>query len=479
MQRSAQPSSKATKRILGGRSGAGSQAADNDPTLPAVLEFQSPSAGILSMPVPRSARGTIWIVSSMFAACLVALGLIHVDRVVTSAGRVVSRSANIVVQPLETAIVRSIEVHEGEQVHAGDLLARLDPTFAVADMGALVSQVASLQAEVTRLQAEADEKPFTYSGLDPSLSLQAAIYGQRAAERSYKLENYRQKIDSLQATVNRSAADAAAYRNRLTVAQDVEAMRKNLEKLQVGSKLNSLAATDSRLEVARGLASAIETGETAKRDLSAMEAERDGYVQNWKAQTSQTLTEQVRKLSDAREQLNKAQLRRQLVELRADRDATVLTLAKVSVGSVLQSGEQFITLVPSDSPMEIEANIAGRDDGFVHVGDPVAVKFDTFPFSTYGMAEGTVRIVSPDSFTAADTQSSRCPGAVPIPGNSSEPFYRARISLDHLALHDVPPSFRVTPGMPVTADIKVGKRTVLSYLLGRILPVTNEGMREP
>ncbi len=474
MQRSLLPSSKATNRPAGGRS-----ATSDDPTLPVVLEFQSPSAGILAMPVPRSARGTVWVIGSMFAACVVALGVIHVDRVVTATGRVVSRSANIVVQPLETAIVRSIEVHEGQQVHAGDLLARLDPTFAVADQGALVAQVDSLQAEVSRLQAEADGKPFTYTGLDPSLSLQSAIYAQRAAERSYKLENYRQKIDGLQATVNRSEADAAAFRSRLAVAQDVEAMRKNLERLQVGSKLNSLAATDSRLEIARGLASAIETGETAKRDLKAMEAERDGYIQTWRAQTSQSLTEQVRKLSDAREQLNKAQLRRKLVELRADRDATVLTLARVSVGSVLQSGEQFITLVPTDAPMEVEANIAGRDDGFVHVGDPVAVKFDTFPFSLYGMAEGTVRIVSPDSFTAADTQSSRSPGAVPLPGNSPEPYYRARISIDQVNLHNVPPNFRISPGMPVTADVKVGKRTVLSYLLGRILPVTQEGMREP
>ena len=391
----------------------------------------------------------------------------------------VSRAANIVVQPLETAIVRSIEVREGQQVKAGELLARLDPTFAVADMGALVTQVASLQAEVSRLQAEAQELAFTYAGLDPSLSLQAAIFAQRAAERSFKLENYRQKIDGLRATVNRSTADAAAFRDRLVVAQDVEAMRKSLEKLQVGSKLNSLAATDSRLEVARGLSTAIETGETARREQSAMQAERDGYRQTWKAQTSQTLTDQVRKLSDARELLNKAQLRRQLVELYADRDATVLTLARVSVGSVLQSGEQFITLVPADAPLEIEANIAGRDDGFVHVGDVVAIKFDTFPFSVYGMAEGTVRIVSPDSFTAADTQASRSPGAVPLPGNSTEPFYRARISLDQLKLHDVPQNFRVTPGMPVTADIKVGKRTVLSYLLGRILPVAQEGMREP
>jgi HlyD family secretion protein len=95
------------------------------------------------------------------------------------------------------------------------------------------------------------------------------------------------------------------------------------------------------------------------------------------------------------------------------------------------------------------------------------------------MATGTVRIVSPDSFTAADQQYSRSPSAVPLASNSSEPYYRARIAIDQVGLHDVPENFRVTPGMPATADIKVGKRTVLGYLLGRVLPVAREGMREP
>ena len=185
-----------------------------------------------------------------------------------------------------------------------------------------------------------------------------------------------------------------------------------------------------------------------------------------------------RKLSDAREQLNKAQLRRQLVELRADRDATVLTVAKVSVGSVLQSGDQFITLVPADAPLEVEANIAGRDNGFVHVGAPVAVKFDTFPSSQYGLAYGKVRTISADSFTAQDEHESRS-GSAPVNPASTEPFYRSRVTLDDVKLHDVPAGFHIVPGMPVTADIKVGKRTVLAYLLGRILPVTSEGMREP
>src|SRR5258708_20204868 len=119
-------------------------------------------------------------------------------------------------------------------------------------------------------------------------------------------------------------------------------MRKKLEALQVGSRYNSLIATDSRLEIERNLSTAIETGEMAKTEHAAMTAERDGYVQNWRAQIAQTLSEESRKLSDARGALNKATLRRQLVELRADRDAVVLTVPKVSEASVLHPGGPFI-----------------------------------------------------------------------------------------------------------------------------------------
>lgn len=469
MQLSLRPSSKAISTVAADR---------DDPTLPAILEFQSPSTAITAAPVPRSARGMIWIVSSMFAAALAAMGLIPVDKVVTAQGRLISEAPTIVLQPLEAAIVRSIDVHEGDTVHAGQVLARLDPTFAAADVGALAAQVSTLQAQVTRLQAEADGHPFTYTGLNPDLSLQAAIFAQRQAEYNYRLENYQQKINGLVTAIARANSDAAGYRNRLTVATQVETMRRDLEKMQVGSKLNTLGAMDNRAEMQRFMDNAQETAAASQRDLAAMIAERDGYVQSWHADVSEKLSDATGKLSDARENLNKAQLRKQLVELRADRDATVLTVAKVSVGSVLQSGQQFITLVPSDAPLEVEANISGREDGYVHVGDPVAIKFDTFPSHQYGMAYGTVRIISPDSFTAQDEQRNPT-GAVPVPATATEPFYRSRVTIDRNGLHDTPTGFRLMPGMPVTADIKVGKRTVLTYLLGRVLPVAQEAMREP
>jgi membrane fusion protein, hemolysin D len=88
-----------------------------------------------------------------------------------------------------------------------------------------------------------------------------------------------------------------------------------------------------------------------------------------------------------------------------------------------------------------------------------------------------VRVVSPNSFTAQD-EARNPTSALPLP-TATDPFYRTRIAIDRVALHDVPEGFRVTPGMPVTTDIKVGKRTVLSYLLGRVMPLAQEGMREP
>jgi len=178
-------------------------------------------------------------------------------------------------------------------------------------------------------------------------------------------------------------------------------------------------------------------------------------------------------------------LKRQLVELRVDQDATVLTVGRgISPGTVLTAGQQFITLVPSNAPLEIEANIAGSEDGYVHVGDPVAIKFDTFPYTQYGMAHGVVRTISPDSFNAQDEQRNPS-GAVPIPQGqiagqvSSAVWYRTRVTLDQIGLHDTPAGFHLSPGMPVTADVLVGKRTLMAYFLGRAMPLVHEGMREP
>ena len=137
--------------------------------------------------------------------------------------------------------------------------------------------------------------------------------------------------------------------------------------------------------------------------------------------------------------------------------------------------------MPTDAPLEIEASIPARDAGFVQTGNPAVIKFDAFPYTTYGYATGTLETVSADSFTASQSgriaragRTSRSRSRMAAP-RTSGPNCRS----DEMKLHNLPAGFRMTPGMPVTADIKVGRRTVLSYLLSRVVPTLTEGMREP
>ncbi len=448
--------------------------------LPSLLEFHSPTAALTVAPVRGSAKGTVWVVVALIAACFAAGGLIPIDKVVSAQGKIVAEQATSVVQPLETAIVRSINVREGQSVKKGDLLARLDPTFAVADATALTSSVASLQLEVDRLTAEATSTQFSPRDAGPMALLQTAIFTQRRSERAFKMEGFTQKISSLQTQIARAMADTAAYTERLKLAQNVEGKRKELADLGVGSQLNLLSAIDLKVESQRLRDTAQAQATQGARDLQALMAERDGYDQSWRSQVIQELTEQSRKLSDAVENLNKAVRRRQLVEMRAEHDAIVLNVARgASVGAVMQPGEQLMSLTPLDAPLEVEMNVAGNDAAFVQPGNTVTVKLDSLPFTSYGYLEGAVRIVSPDSFVSNPEQPARGVQQSTPAAASGQAFYRGRVTIDENKLHDTPAGFRLVPGMPVVADVKVGKRTVLSYLFSRVLPVAMDGMREP
>jgi HlyD family type I secretion membrane fusion protein len=447
--------------------------------MPALLEFYSPTAAVIAETPRGAARYVVWSVLAMVAALGTAMAVVPIDKVVTTQGRVVVTDSSIVVQPLEISIVRAINVHEGQVVHAGEVLARLDPTFTQSDKTSMTLQVESLSAEVERLKAEAAGVDYRPSVTNPASMVQQAIFAQRHEERVLKHQNYQEKIAGLQAQLMKAAGDIQSYGERLQVAATVEQKRRELEKLGWGSQLNRLQAQDQSLEMKRSLENAQQSARSAAGDLAAMKAEAAGDERDWQAKISQDLTDSTRKLIDAQANVEKANLRNRLVELRAPTDATVLTMAQVSVGSVMQAGEKFITLVPRDAPMELETSLTGAESGFVHIGDPVTIKFDTFPFTQYGGATGQVTSISPDSFTNQTDDRTRAGVVSTGQATTATSYYRMNVSLDHIDLHDTPKGFHVRPGMPITADVMVGKRTMLTYIMSRALPVFMDGMREP
>jgi HlyD family type I secretion membrane fusion protein len=143
-------------------------------------------------------------------------------------------------------------------------------------------------------------------------------------------------------------------------------------------------------------------------------------------------------------------------------------MAKLSVGSVLQEAVPLFTLVPVDAPLQAEVAIDARDIGFIREGDPVSLKVEAYNYLRHGTVEGHVKMISEDTFK--QDQNSQTP---------VRPYYRALVTIDKVALTNVPEGLKLNTGMPVTADVKVGERTLLSYLTSGALRSLNEGMREP
>jgi hemolysin D len=444
----------------------------NPPPDALIRIFQSEVGEVREDPEPAQLRLTLYAMAGLFVALLTISVFMHINRVVTSsAGQIVTTERSIVLQALDPSIIKSLDVQEGERVKRGQLLATLDPTFAAADVGAAASQIASLEAQIARAEAELAHRdfkpPLAVTPEAAYMALQRAYYLQRKGQYEAQLRAYDEQVAQNRATIRKLKDDLAHYDGRVKISQEIESMRASLAASQFGSRLNLLTATDQRLEILRTQDFDRNALLETEHQLASTIANRDAFVEQWSGQVSQELVTARNSLDTARQQLAKASRHQDVVRLEAPDDAVVLKLAKLSVGSVLKEADPFITLAPLHSPVEAEVHIVTREIGFVRPGDRATVKLDPFNFIEHGAAAGYVSWISEGAFSQDDN------------GNTVEPYYKARIALTEVKLNAVPDSFRLVPGMTLTADISVGSRSVLMYVLKGVIRGVNEAMREP
>jgi membrane fusion protein, hemolysin D len=463
----------------------------SDPTLHSnappdkiVRLFQSETGEIFEAPEPKGVRVTLYVLAAFLVSLLVLSLVTRLDRVVSSiSGDIVTTQPTIVLQALDASIIKTINVREGQQVQAGDVLATLDPTFATADVDALKLQIASLDAQIARCEAELSNRPYVPApSTDPAVvhygELQKAYYRQRKAQFDAQVRAYDAQIAQVTATIDKYQIDAARYSDRAKLAKEVEQMRATLAAAQVGSRLNLLAATDQKTELLRQAEYDRNSLTESQHQRQSTIDTRNAFIQQWLGQASQELVTARNQRDTAQQQLDKAAKHKDLVRLTAPEDAVVLRIAKtgpsgapsaLSVGSVVNVGDSVISLAPLRSPVEAEVHIESRDVGFIRVGDPVKIKLDAFDFIEHGTVAGTVRWISEGAFNIDEATGQ------PVP----KPYYKVMVALTNVDLRHVPEGFRLIPGMTLTADVHIGTRSVLMYMINGAIRGADEAMREP
>lgn len=439
-------------------------------------DFLPAALSVMEKPASPAGRTVIWTIMVLFTIAVLWAFIGKIDVVAVATGKVVSEGQTKVIQSFEAGVVSSINVENGSHVKQGDILIDLDPTISTADVTRLQRQRQSAlvsEARNTWLLERVNSDDPNLPGVAASFVIPAAV------------DSGIGRVQRLLATSQLSEFRAvqAAYSQQLEEKQS--------ELSVVGKQLDKLTETLPLLEEqVTGMAKLSSDGVTARfqyleyeerligrqKDLiieqerilqvqasiRAIEKQQEQHQQEFRKQVVSELAEATESLVEIEQELIKALQSSGYQHLRAPVDGVVQQLAVHTIGGVVKPGDPLMAIVPAKRKLQVEAKILNKDVGFVTSGQPVEVKLEAFPFTKYGMIDGVVESIDFDS----------------IEDENLGLVYPARIGIKAFSMlvngKDIP----LTPGMSLTAEVKIGQRRLIEFLLAPLLRYKDESLRE-
>lgn len=440
--------------------------------LPAALEVQE-------KPPSPVGRFILWAVMTMLVVALIWSIFGRVEIVAVAPGKIIPSGQVKVIQAANIGRVKAIHVADGDAVKSGQALIELDPTLAEADRERMQSDWLAGALELARwralsgwletgktpdLRAEAD-RALTGSDIKPtdgSVDLQRALLTQAIAEQRSKVASIDQSLARRRAEAASTASVLEKLRKTLPlVVQRAESVRK-LSDSNLVAKNTYLEIEQERIEAEQDLAAQ----ESALVSTTAAIAELGEQRQLTLAEARRNALEKVEELgarvNALRQELIKARDIASNLVLASPVDGVVQQLRVHTIGGVVQPAEPLLVVVPKDQALEVEARLLNKDIGFVRAGQPVTVKVESFPFTRYGVIEGTVTSVSKDA----------------IADEKLGLYYTARVRVNKSTMFVDGIDVLLSPGMAVTAEVTTGTRRLIEFVLSPVMKHVSESGRE-
>ena len=429
--------------------------------------FSTASIALRQQPPSRVARMVTLAICSMAGLSVGYASLAFMDIVVTAQGRVIPSGKSKIIQPLEAGVVKAIAVKDGQAVKAGDLLMELDATATQADRDRVQREFWETQADVLRLNALLSGNAAMAQASDLPTAM---VVNQQSVLTSRRLEQDA-RMAALAADVAKRTADRDAItaninqlRNSLPLVRKKHDMREELAKTGHIAETGLIETRLELLNMEKELAVLGNRFNESAASLNASVQQQKQAQAEFRARGSAELVDAMRKSDAAKQELVKANQRRDLTVLRSPIDGVVQQLAVTTVGGVVTQAQALMTIVPFSAALEVETQVMNRDVGHLKVGQRVINKVETFDFTRFGYIDGTVQWVGTDA----------------VNDPKLGPVYPVRILLKTGETPNVVNGQRgtVTAGMTVTSDIRTGERRMIEYFIAPMLRYQQEALRE-
>lgn len=409
------------------------------------------------------------VLAITLGACLMLVwsAFAEIDRVVRANGRIVPYEMPQFVQHLEGGLVARVFVKEGDRVRRGDAIATISDIQAEALVNERQLRIRALQAEAHRLEAETrDQRPdwsvFSREGdaVPDSVRQQQEVFEARDTTLRLAIGTLDAQLSQKLAELNEVTQRVAALQSELGIAEEQMGVVQKMVDKDAGSRLELL---DAMGRVAQ-----------FKSQLSDFEASlpRIGFqveeLRNRKAETQaafregalQRLAEVRLELDQLGEEIAAARDRLQRTSVTSPVDGVVNRVFTRTVGGVVRPGEPVAEITPDSAILIVEGWIDPTERATILPGLRAIVRISAYDFAVHGSLEGEVIEVSADTVESEDRLRK----------------YRVRVRIDaqSYARFGQP----VSPGMVATADVVIGKRTVLQYLISPLTRGLETALRD-
>ena len=433
-------------------------------------------------------------------SALIGIGLIwasvgQIDIVATAEGKLVPASYVKIVQPPEQGIVKDILVAEGQRVKAGQVLMRMDEVAAAADQKSLSAEARQRALAQRRIRAELGGAVLTRETGDAA-DLFAKIHAQFLSNRHALDSAVAQESAALDKARHDRAAAVEVRKKILDALPFYRQQDDSYQKLAKDGFVGQIAAHDKRrerMEREQDLATQEFAIKSSEATISQSEKKIAQIMADYKRNLQAEHMQETLLGEKAAQELAKNEHRGRQLELKAPQDGVVKDLATHTPGTVVSPGTILLTLVPQGEQLRAEVYVSNQDIGFVRTGLAAKIKLAAFPFQKYGMLDGRVSTVSAD---ARESDAPASPGGSALAGADKPAAAQRAQSLTYKTVVDFSghtlqaPGTKVAssagaerghplnPGMAVTAEIKLGTRSVMEYLLSPVKGAFHEAGRE-
>ena len=441
--------------------------------LETIIEFQPDAVEIEKRSVPGGARWTLYTVVLLLMLTVAWSYWAQVDKIVVASGKLVTVTSPVVVQSVTTAPIRTMHVRFGDRVRAGDVLATLDATFPEADLSALQSKLQGLDASLARLTAEKDGVEFSPQAAVENIDwmMEYQVWLERKKQYDAKMNEFASEKNKLDVQMKNNDAEIEMQTENVGIYLELEKKWRELLRKGSMSNVDVLSREIQRRQTQKDLLTSESLRDEMTTEYDALTKRKEAFEAGWRAEVAVELLKKFQERKALQQEIKKATQMSKYVDLKVPNDTgfdefEVLEVADRSVGSVLQSGEALFKLIPVDAPLEAEIDIEGKDIALIQEGTEVRIKLAAFPYQQHGTLDGTIRTISEDAFEE-DSQL----------GPTIK--YRARVQLSDPIKLDKVKNARLSPGMSMIAEVKVGRRRVIQYFLYPIIRAWDTSIREP